>query len=156
QSAQQSPEERTDGPPKEAAAEWEDAPTDGTWAGGDVAFGRVRELSGALSGYAFAVRELPTLTTADGEEVTVTGEIDVERGAERSAREVGAEHLDVAFHPGGDARPRSDEVYERTVVDCSPEVVDASEVATCTVSFTATAREVPNFFWVVNGLRTAA
>ncbi|WP_316318498.1 hypothetical protein [Clavibacter michiganensis] len=130
--------------------------TDGTWAYGDAALGQA--ITRPTSEYSILVSGAPTLTTIDGgETVTMTSPLTVARLEDRGFGEPLAESENFFFVPGIVDESNMSETYGTlTDLRCEAETLTEGESTSCTVTFTAPAREIPNSHWTINGLSAAA
>ncbi|WP_438352322.1 PASTA domain-containing protein [Microbacterium sp. CJ88] len=138
--------------------------TDGTWNGGDVALGepvrgRKRVVGDSLtSDYEITVTAPPTLTSIDGEIVTMTSPIHVSRVQDLGYGESFLESEFIAF--GSDSPPK-EEMYNETwgtrpTLICSSKTIAIGESMDCTVSFGTTPSALASSYWHINQRRAAA
>jgi hypothetical protein len=130
--------------------------TDGTWAYGDASLGQA--ITRPTSEYSILVSGAPSLTTIDGgETITMTSPLTVARVEDRGFGEPIAESEHFFFMPGIVDDSNMSETYGTlTDVRCEAETITEGESTSCTVSFTAAAREISNSYWTINGLKAAA
>lgn len=151
----------TDPSPAPSRVPWSGAPTDGTWASGDVSFGQPTPLSeGPLNEYSFAIVAPPTLTTADnGKTVTMTSTMNVHRVRDKGFNEDISEANFFAFNPGvlpGSVVDMNEDYGEDTDVQCQNDRPRPGETTTCTLAFTAPADEIANSYWSINDYSVGA
>jgi hypothetical protein len=130
--------------------------TDGAWDYGDASLGQA--IKRPTSEYAVSVSGPPSLVTSDGgETVTMTSPLTVARVEDRGFGEPIAESEHFSFVPGVVDDSSMSETYGTlTNVLCDADVIADGESTSCTVSFTAPAREIQNSHWIINGSKAAA
>jgi hypothetical protein len=145
----------TTGVPSPSAAPWTEV-TDGTWAYGDASLGQA--VTRPTSEYSISMSGPPSLATSDGgETVTMTSPLTVARVEDRGFGEPITESENFFFMPGVVDDSNMSETYGTlTDVQCDAETIAVGESTSCTVSFTAPAREIQNSHWMINGQNAAA
>lgn len=135
----------TPSPPRETTPAWS-APTDGTWEWGDVSFG---ERSDLLSWEYVVLIDSPPSVTREGDEVTVTSDVQVFREVDRGFGDPVSDDLQAWFEPGiRDESNRMNEAYGRADFTCEDEHPAEGESTTCTATFTTKyPDEVQDFHW---------
>ncbi|MFD4358047.1 hypothetical protein ACFWPX_36280 [Nocardia sp. NPDC058518] len=132
------------------------AVTDGTWTAGDNALGQ--PVLFRYSDYAITVVSPPVLTTDDdGETITMSSLIKVERVKKLGEYQPLDESDYLSFAPGNESYPRHDEVYGDDVdLACGELPRQIGETADCVLAFTAPADEIQNSYWRINRSSAAA
>jgi hypothetical protein len=141
--------------PSLSAVPWADV-TDGSWAYGDASLGQ--PVTRPTSEYSISVSGSPSLTTSDsGETVKMTSPVTVARTEDLGFGERITESENFFFKPGVVDESNMSETYGTlTDVLCDAETIAVGESTSCTVSFTAPAREIQNSHWMINGQNAAA
>lgn len=134
---------------------WAQAPTDGTWPGGQVPYGASHD----FASYRFTVAGPPAATTEEGGSmVEVQTDFDVTRHAETSEYDppIG-EGYTFLFLPGNEPAKAYAEDYGAADFACAQRRLDPGESTTCRLTFTPDSpEEIPNFFWSVEAVTFGA